>query len=382
MSLLAGLRERRERGELSVDLEAARTRVHALETVATTMLGCVRALVLDFDELGATELKDGLTKLNAQLRSGAKTKQLIEDAGHHHTEILKYADREREYLDHRDAELRRIIQVLGDGLASVSSGAAAYHRRLLDNSKRLEAASRLSDLVKMRASITAEVAVLRSAVAERQAEEQTATKALQSEIEQLRQNVAQARDEARTDPLTGAANRGAFDEELARRCELAASGHQSFALVFADIDHFKQINDTYGHPVGDRVLTAFVGFLRARVRAGDVIARCGGEEFGVILPGATLRPALRKARRMLGELARSDWAVDPVTKLRFTASMGVATWRDGDDPVALVQRVDRALYRSKHEGRNRVTSETARGHAAAPEDGPRSLATPTEHDQV
>jgi len=356
MSLLAGLRERRERGELAVDLEATRARVAALEGIATTMLGCVRALVLEFDDLGAAEIKDGLTKLTAQIRGGTEGAELTAELAVQHREILAFAEREREYLDHRDVELRRIIQVLSDGLAGVSQGAADYHRRLLENGARFEAASRLSDLVRMRAAITVEVQGLRKAIAERQALETTATRALQSEIEQLRINVARAQNEARTDPLTGAANRSAFDEELARRCALAASGRETFALVFADIDHFKQINDTYGHPIGDRVLTAFVGFLRARVRESDTVARCGGEEFGVILPGAALRPAVRKARRLIGELARSDWAVDPETKLRFTASMGVGIWQDGDDPTALIERVDRALYRAKHEGRNRVSS--------------------------
>lgn len=103
------------------------------------------------------------------------------------------------------------------------------------------------------------------------------------------------------------------------------------------------------------MLTAFVGFLRARVRETDMVARCGGEEFGVILPGATLRPALRKARKMIEELAHSDWEVDPTTKLRFTASMGIAEWQSGDEPASLIARVDKALYRSKHEGRNRVS---------------------------
>jgi diguanylate cyclase len=355
MSLLAGLRERRARGELAVDLEAARARVAALEGIATTMLGCARALVLDIDELGAAELKAGLAQLTVQVRTSGEAGELTGETARQHAEVLAFAEREREYLDHRDAELRRIIEVLSDGLAGVSKGAADYHRRLLENGARLEAASRLADLVRMRAAITAEVQGLRTAVAERQAEETTATKALRQEIDQLRQSVARAENEARTDPLTGAANRGAFDEELARRCELANVRGEAFSLVLADIDHFKQINDTYGHPVGDRVLTAFSEFLRARVRKTDMIARYGGEEFGVILPGATLRPALRKARKLIEELARSDWAVDATTKLRFTASMGVAAWHDGDDSAALVERVDRALYRAKHEGRNRVS---------------------------
>jgi diguanylate cyclase len=354
MSLLAGLRERRARGELSVDLEAARARVAALEGIATSMLGCARALVLDIDELGAPELKAGLAQLTVLVRTGGETGDLASEGARQHAEVLAYAEREREYLDHRDAELRRIIEVLSDGLAGVSKGAATYHRRLLDNGARLEAASRLSDLVKMRAAITVEVQGLRSAVAERQAEETTATKALHQEIDQLRKSIARAENEARTDPLTGAANRGAFDEELARRCELATARGETFSLVLADIDHYNKNNDSYGHPVGDRVLTAFAEFLRARVRKTDLIARYGGEEFGVILPGAALRPALRKARKLIEELAKSDWAVDATIKLRFTASMGVAAWHDGDDSAGLLERVDRALYRAKHEGRNRV----------------------------
>ena len=338
-----------------MDLDTARVRVAALEGIAATLLGCVRALVLDVDELGAPDLKAGLSALAVQLRAGGDPGELTDEISRQHTSVLAFADRGREYLLRRDAELHRIIQVLSDGLAGVSQGAAAYHRRLLDNGTRLEAVSRLSDLVRMRAAITVEVAGLRTAVAERQAEEHTEAKALRSEIEVLRRNVAQAQNEARTDPLTGAANRGAFDEELARRCALATAGQGSFALVFADIDHFKKINDTFGHPVGDRVLTAFVGFLRARVRSTDLIARCGGEEFGVILPGAALRPALKKARKLIDDLANSDWAVDQATKLKFTVSMGVVAWQDGDDAAALVERVDRALYRSKQDGRNRAS---------------------------
>jgi diguanylate cyclase len=355
MSLLAGLRERRALGELAVDLDAARARVAALESIATTMLGCARALVLDIEELGAPDVKAGLAQLTMQVKGGGDAGELADETARQHAQVLAFAERERAYLDDRDAELCRIIKVLSDGLAGVSKGAADYHRRLLENGARLEAASRLADLVRMRAAITAEVQGLRTAIAERQAEESSTTQALHHEIDQLRKSVARAETEARTDPLTGAANRGAFDEELARRCELAATGSEMFSLVFADIDHFKRINDTYGHPVGDRVLTAFAEFLRARVRKGDMIARCGGEEFGVILPGATLRPALRKARKLIEELARSDWAVDATTKLRFTASMGVAAWHDGDDPAGLIERVDRALYRAKNEGRNRVS---------------------------
>jgi len=155
MSLLAGIRERRARGALSLDLRAARARVTALEGVATTMLGCVRSLVLDIDELGAPELKTQLAELAIQLRSDSDATELTRTCAQQRADIVGFAEREREYLERRDAELHRIILVLSDGLAGVSNGASAYHKRLLDNGSRFEAASRLSDLVKMRAAITA-----------------------------------------------------------------------------------------------------------------------------------------------------------------------------------------------------------------------------------
>ena len=355
MGLWAGLRERRELGAVCDELAAARRRVAALEGAAVSLVGCVRALVLEVDELGALELKAGLSALATELRAGADAVAVADLVRAQHGAVVAFAERERAYLAQRDAELRRIIQLLTDGLAGVGDGAAAYHQRLLANGNRLEAASRLSDLVKMRAAIATEVSGLRAAVAERQAEEAAQASSLRREIAVLREHVAKARSEARTDALTGAANRAAFDEELARRCALAGQGLGGFALLLSDLDHFKKINDTYGHPIGDRVLTAYVEFLRARVRESDLVARCGGEEFALILPGAALRPALRKARRLVEELARCEWAVDPTTKLRFTASVGVTAWEAGDEPARVVERADRALYRAKQDGRNRAS---------------------------
>src|SRR5262249_47343194 len=142
------------------------------------------------------------------------------------------------------------------------------------------------------------------------------TEALRAEIETLRIKVEHANHVARVDALTGAANRGAFDDELARRCTLAAANHESFALILADIDHFKAINDNHGHPVGDRVLQSLVTFLRDRVRQDDVIARWGGEEFAVLLPKASLRAAYSKAKALVEELSTTDWTIDAAKKLR------------------------------------------------------------------
>ena len=354
MSLLAGLRERRRLGEVVVERDDARERAAILEEVTEAMLGCVRALVLDLDEIGAAEVRVGLDETVNRLRGGADLARLSEQASRCQHDTLTFAEREREYLDRRDAELRRIIAVLTDGLTAIGAGSAAYHQRLLAKGVRLEAASRLDDLVKVRSAIATEVKELRSAVAERQAEEKSATAALRTEVEVLRESVARARTEARTDALTGAANRAAFDDEIARRCQLAAAGGEGFALIMVDVDHFKRVNDEHGHAVGDRVLTALVSFLRPRVRRDDLIARWGGEEFAVVLPGASVRVALKKIRTVLRELAATEWTLAAGGGLRFTASAGVAAWTRGDEPATVAERADKALYRAKHAGRNRA----------------------------
>ncbi|HEY1812851.1 MAG TPA: GGDEF domain-containing protein [Kofleriaceae bacterium] len=354
MSLLAGLRERRERGELSVELTSSRSRVQTLEDIAAAMLSCVQALVLDLDDCGAAELKGRLAGFAGRLHGGGATPELAGELPGIRKDTLEFAELERKHLATRDAELRNIIQVLTEGLAAVGAGAAAYHRRILDNGARFEAASRLSDLARMRASITNEVAALRDAVAERQAQETSTTAALRSEIDLLRVKVAREQQTARLDKLTRAANRTAFDEELVRRCELAATGGTAFSLLLVDVDHFKKINDTHGHQTGDRVLHALATFLRDHTRADDVVARWGGEEFAVILPGASARSAYNKAKDLVTGLAGSDWTIDRGNKLRFTVSIGVAAWCEGDLPTTILERVDKALYAAKNAGRNQA----------------------------
>lgn len=327
MGLLAGMRERRDR--------------NALEQTALAMIECVQALVLDLDELGAPALKAQLRELRANLANG--------DVASAHGATLEFARREREYLEHKDAELHRIIRVLTEGLAGITLGAAAYHKQLLETGTRFEAASKLADLQQIRAAITDEVHGLRAAVQQRQAAEHKATAALRAEVESLRGAVETANVAARTDKLTGAANRAAFDDVLARAC---AAGE--FSLLLCDIDHFKSINDQHGHMIGDRVLQGLVSFLKERVRAGDVVARWGGEEFAVLLPKANARAALAKAKSLVEELAEAEWTIDANKKLKFTMSVGVVGHERDEDPASIIDRADRCLYVAKGGGRNRA----------------------------
>lgn len=172
--------------------------------------------------------------------------------------------------------------------------------------------------------------------------------------------LALARDEAerlaRTDGLTGVSNRRNF-EEVAGRAFLRARryGH-ALSLITFDIDLFKQINDTHGHAGGDAVLKVVANEVAEGLRAVDLVARIGGEEFAVLLPDITGAQAAVTAERLRERIAEQELVLKGST-VRFTASFGVAQLEDGDsDFEALLQRSDQMMYRSKRAGRNRVST--------------------------
>ena len=167
-------------------------------------------------------------------------------------------------------------------------------------------------------------------------------------------------DLAATDGLTGIANRRSFERALEQEIARASRTGHPLSLVMIDIDHFKALNDTHGHQVGDQVLRDVAGVIAASCRQFDTAARYGGEEFAVLLPGCDPDTAARTARRLRLSIAELRCAA-PVT-----ASLGVASWpADAGDASTLVQCADDALYASKRAGRNRVTVAESRNELHA-----------------
>ena len=165
---------------------------------------------------------------------------------------------------------------------------------------------------------------------------------------------------SRTDQLTGLWNRRHFDEELRRALDQTDRFGGTCALVVADVDRFKAVNDTYGHEAGDAVLRRLADVTRDLVRTTDVCARIGGEEICVILPQTSLGGALELAERLRAHLEASvvGWRT---TDIRVTASFGVATYHAGAGlamRAKLFETADRAMYRAKRDGRNCVRSES------------------------
>ncbi|ATE63398.1 sensor domain-containing diguanylate cyclase [Rhizorhabdus dicambivorans] len=160
---------------------------------------------------------------------------------------------------------------------------------------------------------------------------------------------------ATSDMLTGVYNRRGFEDSAERAIRNAQRQRQPLSVVVADIDNFKLINDRHGHTVGDRALRHFASRLERLVRRGDLIGRIGGEEFALLLVNTRPQDALEVVERIRRDIAAMP--VDGAARIVMTASFGVTGLRPGDISLAsLLARADRALYRSKLEGRDRVTS--------------------------
>jgi diguanylate cyclase (GGDEF)-like protein len=159
---------------------------------------------------------------------------------------------------------------------------------------------------------------------------------------------------ALTDELTRLPNRRALLRLADERVDAARRGSAPLAVLALDVDHFKRINDTFGHEVGDRVLHGVAAACRAALRPSDVIGRTGGEEFVVVMPGADARAAAEVAERLRGAVERVDWSdLDPA--LRVTVSVGATEWtREDESFAAVARRADDSLYRAKELGRNRI----------------------------
>ena len=175
---------------------------------------------------------------------------------------------------------------------------------------------------------------------------------------ELRAALAEQARLAVTDPLTGLHNRRHLQSTLAVEVARANRSGAPLSLVVLDIDHFKRINDTYGHDAGDVALVQTAARLRAVARAGDVIARHGGEEFAWLLPDTTTEGAAELAERLRSALAGSPVDLPETGPVALSGSLGVATLVGADNGTGLARDADRALYRAKDLGRNRVEIAT------------------------
>jgi diguanylate cyclase len=301
--------------------------------------------------------------------------------------IVEIISEMRRRLDAEKSELENFLLQLQDRLkdldqhlevAETARRASYDSGRQLDRTVSDEVSSietsihQAASLDQIKTTITQRMDIIRSHMTEyRRAEEQRhaaleeklkhATSRLQAverETLHLRGHLRKRKVQAMSDPLTGISNRMAFEERLAREFGRWKRYGTSLTLMILDVDHFKRINDTYGHRAGDKALKLIAIVLRRNIRETDMLARYGGEEFAIVAPQTPTEGILVLAEKLRVAVERAEFHYHGMS-VPITISSGFASFRSGDTPDDVFQRADKALYRAKAEGRNRCCSGDA-----------------------
>lgn len=252
------------------------------------------------------------------------------------------------------SEIAAVTEILDLSLGSTTQYGESLRHLAQDLAQGLPSGARLGEIVARLASTTREVAVNNRVLEARMRE-------TRSEIETLRETLEATRLESLTDALTGLANRKQFEETLKAAMEEARLRAGPMSLIILDIDFFKRFNDLYGHLTGDQVLRLVAIVMRETAGKSAQLARFGGEEFGIVLPGTD-----RGAARQVAEAVRASVMGRELIKRstgeslgKVTVSLGVAVLRPGDTPASLMERADLCMFAAKRGGRNRAVDDTA-----------------------
>ena len=264
-----------------------------------------------------------------------------------------YLSGSRRYIGAREAELTELIGILREAIAALTGGSSTFNAELLNRSQRMTELAELDDIRELKRQLSSEVRTLRNAVQEKQRRDDETYANLNMRVEVLQMKLVKAEEEAALDALTRVANRRSFDRALRRMTAAARQSKAPVTLAMLDVDSFKKINDTHGHPIGDRVLLCAAMWLGKSLRHSDFIARYGGEEFAVIMYDATLSEVEPRLAAVLAEISSRTFdydAGDTSRSVQFTMCCGAAELTAGESDEDLLKRADDALYEAKRKG--------------------------------
>lgn len=268
--------------------------------------------------------------------------------------FTEHRQNENSFVSDTLAGLQGVLWTFLRGLNHSLSGEMSADQRMQAQFDRLTSAAQGNAIDQIRKEALATIALVSRIMEERREQQRAQTDALYAQIRELDHQLRQARKESAFDPLTKLFNRKAFDESLNHALDMLTVFQEPCCLLMIDADHFKTINDTYGHTTGDLVLQQLADCLtRIFPSKGDCVARYGGEEFAVIFNDVTLSDAGKVAERLLRAVRsmriESDGRTVPVT-----VSVGLADARPRESAAVWLQRADTALYRAKERGRDRL----------------------------
>jgi diguanylate cyclase len=268
-----------------------------------------------------------------------------------------YLKRAHTYLLERETEFAEVIDVMRVALGRMSGEAKSFSVRLIGSSERFNRLTEIEDIRELKKQIAKEVRDLNHTVSEKQKQDEVNYSRLSKRIEVLQTNLARSNEEASLDPLTRVSNRGSFDRAIEQWVTSHKETRKPFVLAMLDLDDFKQINDTHGHQLGDRVLLCAAQWFGKYVRGSDFLGRYGGEEFVIMIADSELTQAEERFTDLVSKVAGCsyDYSKDGhVCALKFTVSCGLAEFSFDETAEDLLRRADEALYEAKRTGKNRV----------------------------
>lgn len=342
------------------DAGAQAKMVVSLSALVDDLLGLIQAEASRDEKPNAQEFVRQLQQFRPEIAAAADGEQVAR-AGRACVGACRcYLDTRRSETSKREAGLRDVVRVLSDGLANIAAEAGSFTANLASASHRVSTLANLDDIRLLKQRLTQEVGEIKRIVVEKQRKDEVLHANLAERIDALETTLAVTRVAATLDPLTGVAHRGQFDSVLQRWVESCHGTKRSFILVLADMDGFKSINDTHGHPVGDLALVQAAKLLAAAVRPCDLVARYGGDEFALLLANMTLAQAEERMPQVIARFAHAEFRCDAAgvtQRFKFTVSCGIAQFARSDTPESLIKRADEALYAAKQQGRNRAVAK-------------------------
>ncbi len=328
--------------------------------IISTLFIFLQEFTLDLNEIDSERFKKMIDQLKDSISKDDDSGKVAIGFEKKKKKILSYIEKQKSHIVDKEQELKDIIELLTKAMAAIDAENLVFNQTVYSQSEKLEEITHLDDIKTVKKRIEQEIDNIKKAVRKKQAYDKEQVEFLSKKVDSLSDELEKAKIASMTDGLTGVYNRKAFDSYLIELIEKNAGKRSPFSLFILDIDDFKNINDTYGHQVGDRIILTLILKCREFVRDKDYVARYGGDEFVVILPGASLRNAVKRAGQIRKAIAASKYSIDDSNKdveISFTTSIGVSTFRKGDTVSTIMERADNALYAAKERGKNSSVSE-------------------------
>lgn len=335
-----------------------RVRSKALLALVRNLLDLLAESAPESDELDTLDFRKDLEGFAARIEAAADERALELIASECVSRCSDYYRKVQQLASERDTEVTALVGVVEQLVATVVGDAAAMDEQLANSSDRLGKVLEINDLRILKRRLSLEVTTLRRVIDEQREQHERQRDKMTAEVGKLQKRLVRAKEEATLDGLTRVGNRARFDRALRNWVSLYKQNGQSFVLAMVDLDNFKDVNDRLGHQAGDKVLVETAAVLAAAVRPTDVVARYGGDEFAVMLSGATIVNAEPRFAHILRAVldVKVPTPSDGGKPIAFSASIGFTEFDPADTVADVLGRADRALYDAKNAGRSTVRS--------------------------